>query len=139
MATIRSIKVTGHFKYLWLKTVVDVNLNVHCARCLIGEYDERISARMSEAADIELPNAPYHYLCGVTTPYVWAENFHLAFVEKEGATLDVERHGIHIIIDGAEELPFSEADIDQSDPHARAYAYRTCRNWQFAHKISPLI
>ena len=36
---IKNMTVTSTFKYLWLKTVTDVDLSQHCAKCLIGEYD----------------------------------------------------------------------------------------------------
>lgn len=135
MATIREINVDGAFRYLWLKGVTGVDLSVHCARCLLGEYDNRISADTRHASGLVLPNTPFHYLCGVSTPYVWARNFYLAFREKKGYIVEVARHGIRIVIDDAEEVPFGEADIDPHDPHVHLKAYRTCRNWQFAHKV----
>ena len=135
MATIREINVDGAFRYLWLKHVTGVDLSVHCARCLLGEYDNRISDDTRHASGLVLPSAPFHYLCGVSSPYVWARNFHLAFREKEGYIVEVARHGIRIVIEDAEEVPFGETDIDPLDPHAHLKAYRTCRNWQFAHKV----
>ena len=33
----------------------------------------------------------------------------------------------------AEQLPISEDYIDMEHPKAKIKAYRTCRNWQFAH------
>ena len=44
--------------------------------------------------------------------------------------------GGQITYENAEEIAFSQADIDPADPHARSKAYFTCRNWQFAHLIS---
>ena len=73
---------------------------------------------------------------GVIKPCVWSRNFHLAFREKEGSLLSVSRQGIQVEIENAEEIAFSQADIDPADPHARSKAYFTCRNWQFAHLIS---
>lgn len=60
----------------------------------------------------------------------------MAFREKEGSLLSVSRQGIQVEIENAEEICFSQADIDPADPHARSKAYFTCRNWQFAHLIS---
>lgn len=31
------------------------------------------------------------------------------------------------------------ADVAPNDPHYRSKNYRTCRNWQFAYKISRLL
>ena len=50
--------------------------------------------------------------------------------------LNITRHGIHVEIENAEEIPFSESDIAPDDPHIRHKSYRTCRNRQFAHKIA---
>ena len=139
MITIRTLKVSAPFSYLWLKHVTGVNLAVHCAHCLLGEYDPRIKANLTEAENITLPDAPYHYLCGVSRPYVWSRNFHLAFREKEGSFLAVQCNGIFIEIENAEEVPFSMADVAPNAPHYRSKNYRTCRNWQFAYKISRLL
>ena len=139
MITIRTLKVSAPFSYLWLKHVTGVNLAVHCAHCLLGEYDPRIKANLTEISNITLPDTPYHYLCGVSRPYVWSRNFHLAFREKEGSLLTSQRNGIYIEIENAEEVKFSMADTDQNDPHYRSKNYRTCRNWQFAYKISKFL
>lgn len=129
------MKVEAKFRYLWLKLVTGVNLEEHCAKSLLGEYDARFSSTTKEIDDIELASAPFYYLCGVSVPYVWAKNFHLAFREKEGYIVEVKRNGIHIVIENAEEVTFSEADIPPTDPHIKSKTYRTCRNWQFAHKV----
>jgi hypothetical protein len=63
MITIRTLKVSAPFSYLWLKHVTGVNLAVHCAHCLLGEYDPRIKANLTEVSNITLPDTPYHYLC----------------------------------------------------------------------------
>ena len=138
MINIKSISIEAPFLYLWLKYVTDVDLSVHCARCLIGAYSKRIDTKMTEAQDIRLDEAPakVYYLCGVSRPYMWVKNFHLAFREKEGATLEYESNGIHIIIENAERIEFGEEDIAPDDPNRRKKVYRTCRNWQFAHKIA---
>ena len=101
-----------------------------------GEYAPRIKANLTEVSNITLPDTPYHYLCGVSRPYVWSRNFHLAFREKEGSLLTVQRNGIYIELENAEEEKFSMADADPNDPLYRSKNYRTCRHWQFAYKIS---
>lgn len=125
------LTVSKPFKYLWLKTVNDVNLDVHCARCLIGEYDKRISPSTTQANDLELKNSVY-YLCGVSRPYVWSNNFHLAFAPSKGDLIEVDYNGIHVIVQDAKQLPILASNIDPSNPHSSQKAYSTCRNWQFA-------
>ena len=61
------------------------------------------------------------------------------FREKEGSLLTIQRNGIYIEIENAEEVKFSMSDADPNDPHYRSKNYRTCRNWQFVYKISKLL
>lgn len=105
------LNVNSSFSYLWLKTVKDVDLSQHCARCLIGEYDKRISPRKEHIENIELENSIY-YLCGVSKPYVWNNNFHLAFEPCEGSTIQINDKGISVIIEGAKQLPISDKYIN---------------------------
>ena len=139
MIAIRALKVSTPFSYLWLTHVTGVNLAVHCSHCLPGEYDTRIKANLTEVPNITLPDTPYHYLCGVSRPYVWSSNFHLAFREKEGSLLTIQRNGIYIELENAEEEKFSMADAAPNAPHYRSKNYRTSRHWQFAYKISKLL
>lgn len=136
---IREMQVQAPFMYLWLKHVVGVDLKEHCAKCLTGAFDDRLNSRTKMIRDLELPETPFHYLCGVSKPYCWAKNFHLGFRFHTGKILTIERHGIRLVLENAEEVTFSEADIDPADPHIRLKVYRTCRNWQFAHRIAPML
>lgn len=130
---IEKMKITGSFRYLWLKTVEDVDLSQHCARCLIGKYDDRFK-KGSFPLDLE---DKVYYLCGVSAPFKWADNFHLAFMPADAEeTVSVAYNGIEIEISGARRLPIEEQYIPMAYPHAQNKAYSTCRNWQFAHYFS---
>ena len=129
---INHISVNANFKYLWLKTVKGVDLEQHCARCLKGEYDKRISPAMKEGRGIALEDSVY-YLCGVAQPFKWEKNFHLAFMPQPGSTIHYESNGITVEIEGAVQLPICTDNIDQSHPKARLKSYHTCRNLQFAN------
>ncbi len=145
--TILELEVTGRFRYLWLKYVTGVNLNVHCGRSLLGKYSELVSAdlTMYDRFDLDEHEAKYFYLCGVATPPKWGNNFHLAFRYAEGKTLDVERLGVRVLIANAEEIPIQwvSPSNNPSTPEwvrelarNRGPAYFTCRNWQFACQIA---
>ena len=134
MLKINFINVTKPFKYIWLKSVIGVNLSVHCARCLCGTYSKAVNADMKHSENIVLENGIY-YLCGVSKPYVWKNNFHLAFEYCEGQTLYFNDNGIEVEIENAVALPIDTAYIDSNDPHFNDKPYYTCRNWQFAHYI----
>lgn len=135
MIYIKTLDVNAPFRYLWLKRVIGVDLSVHCARCLVGKYMDNISPRNPHTIDIQLDDGIY-YLCGVSMPYNWAKNFHLAFEYAEGSRIEYASNGISVVIENARALPISESYIDQSDPNAWKKEFRTCRNWQFAHFLN---
>lgn len=135
MICIKTLDVNAPFRYLWLKRVTGVDLSVHCARCLKGQYMDNISPRNPHTTDIKLVDSIY-YLCGVSLPYNWAKNFHIAFEYSEGSRIEYANNGISVVIENAVALPISESYIDQTDQHAWKKEYRTCRNWQFAHYLN---
>ena len=137
MIKINKMIVSGKFKYLWLKSVNDVDLTKHCARSLIGDYSKIIHKGIKTLCDteIDLKLSKAYYLCGVTDPFCYKDNFHLAFKESAGDVLYVNRNGIEIEIENAKEIPFSIKDVNFSLPEANKKEFLTCRNWQFANKF----
>lgn len=131
---IKILEASKPFKYLWLKNVDAVDLSQHCARCLVGKYDNRVSAKTIKLSDEKL-NGDIYYLCGVSMPFVWENNFHLAFRKKEGSLLSFTSNGIAVVIENAERIMFSESDIDCNLPQSKNKMFYTCRNWQFANKL----
>ena len=137
VVTIREIETNREWKYIWLKYVNGFDLSHHCAKCLLGMFSSKIHNRIKHEKNIVLneSKARYYYLCGVSEPYIWKENFHLAFKEVRGSVIDFDENGIHVIIENAEQIPFSEADVNWGLEHADKKEYYTCRNWQFANKM----
>ncbi|MBS5134859.1 MAG: hypothetical protein KHZ05_05380 [Oscillospiraceae bacterium] len=129
---INTLSINADFKYIWLKTVEAVDLSQNCARSLIGEYDKRITPGRKTVHGLDLKDSVY-YLCGVAQPFRWENNFHLAFRPAPGKSVHYESNGIVVDIADAEQLPIPEDYIDMEHPKAKIKAYRTCRNWQFAH------
>lgn len=129
---IKSMKVNGNFKYLWLKKVTGIDLNTHCARCLLGDYLGIVNSRTREIKEADLENGIY-YLCGVAYPYDWNANFHLAFRDGQG-NVKVDMNGIEIELEGVEILPINQnAALLVNHPKIKYKSYHTCRNWQFAN------
>lgn len=124
------------YKYLWLKYVTGTNLAVHCARCLVGEYEERIKAYMRSVYNLELKEAPVYYLCGVAHDRQWKHNLHVAFVPAAGQEIIIDDDFCRLKIVNARRLEISTRFIDWNDPHSRRKEYCTCRNWQFAYMLS---
>lgn len=133
-----NIDVNSDFSYLWLKQVFDVDLSQHCAKCLIGPYITEINKNISCLHDFEL-NEGIFYLCGVSHPFVWKNNFHLAFKYQLGSILDYSMNGITVHICNAIQIPFSIRSIDFTHPKAKFKSYYSCRNWQFAHHYNTFL
>ena len=133
---IEELIVKKKFQYIWLKSVRDVDLTKHCANCLIGQYDPRINKKTSVAYDLKLDDEDIYYLCGVSEPYNWNNNFHLAFRYKKDSRIVEEKNGITVIIKDAERLPISS---EYNDINIRDKAFTSCRNWQFANYFERVI
>lgn len=130
---IKLIELKNKYRYLWLKYVIDFNLAHHCAKCLVGQYSRHINNNISVFKDIELNEYPYRYiyLCGVTYPYNWKNNLHLALKECEGNTVEYTFNGDRIIIEDAEIIDITDKYV-YHHPNGIYKAYSTCRNWRFA-------
>lgn len=83
----------------------------------------------------EYPPSRYYYLCGVDAHFVWDNNFHLAFEEKKGESVNVNENGIEILIRNARRIPITDEYIDWEYPFSKYKKYYTCRNWQFANWV----
>lgn len=118
------------FSSFWLKSVEDVDLGKHCINCLKGE---RVPMKQSRGFGVVLAPDKVWYLCGVTYPYVWKNNFHLAFEYSPGDIVYVRRQGVTLTVRDAKEIPITPDYIDNNLPQAQDPKFNTCRNWQFAN------
>lgn len=126
------------FRYLWLKYVTGFDLKVHCARCLTGKYSTHFGPDVKRAVGIRLNEAParYFYLCGVTQPYRWKDNLHVAFRYKEGSVLQYDDGKTGIVIENAERIDIEALPDYSLEPHGAEREYHTCRNWRFAYQMT---
>lgn len=120
--------------YIWLKNVQGINLRNHCAKCLVGHYSKDVNKYTKHIKDLHLHDGVW-YLCGVSIPYNWNNNFHLAFEYCKGSSIEYSNNGISVLIRNAKRLPISEKYIDHNDPNSNRKEFYTCRNWQFAHYL----
>ena len=134
--TIRIFSTKVKFRYFWAKYVDGFNLNVHCARCLLGHYSKKVAPDKS-LINVALDEhaSRYYYICGVTTPYVWANNFHLAFEFAPNEILEYYDDNTHIAIENARQIPIVKRDYRDAK-FGNNNSYNTCRNWQFAYQMS---
>lgn len=130
---IKEFKTDREWKYLWGKYVTGVDLSVHCARCLLGEYESAFNAGTKQLHNLQLKKkSNVFYICGVSSPFVWEQNFHLAVIESVGDVVEVERNGVRITIADARELPIDFSLEECKDYRKWNSRFGTCRNWQFA-------
>ena len=134
-----------NYKYLWLKYIESVDLSQHCQNTFVGLSSRKFGTRFIANAraplefnDIRLneiiePKA--YYLCGVSDPYYWDHNFHLAFIPQKGNRLIKSGRGLELSILDAVEVKITPNFIDFRHPAAKDRDYATCRNWQFAWQV----
>lgn len=135
---IERLSITAPFRYLWLKYLSGIDLSVHCSSCLLGDYSEFISPSLGlEYHDLTLDEyqSEIFYLCGVSKPYDWDRNFHLAFRLAPGEGFAYEAHGISLAIQNAQRIEFEgfEARNKAKGPNRSKPEFNTCRNWIFAN------
>lgn len=138
--TIKKLENNRSWMYLWGKYVTGINLDNHCAKSLEGYYSKKIDKNKTLESNLKLDefDSNIFYLCGVTKPYKWNENFHLAIRCKEGNNIVINRNGLYLEIENAEELPIV-FDINKCNHSKRnKKEFSTCRNWQFAYTYQDL-
>lgn len=132
----------GHlagWKYLWLKTVDGFNTAHHCARCLVGSYSKHFSPRMDpgKAYGEQYQPGQLLYFCGVSAPYRWPNNMHLAGVVEAGAECRVELYtGDVLVVRNLRRIEFDDRAARERFPE-RGAEFLTCRNFQFAAQVFP--
>ena len=104
----------------------------------INQIGYKINNELKQAENIELDEleSRYYYLCGVAPSMALEDNFHLAFEESEGDSIEYSFNGISVKIKNAKRVEFSSDDINWDVEHSDEELYNRCRNWQFAHKVS---
>jgi hypothetical protein len=132
-----TFRSAGGFSTIWLVYIQAVDLTEHCISTFIGPHSRRVE-RDAEEQTVLLDEHPVplaYYLCGVTYPYSWADNAHLAFEHAPGEYWHGPAlvPGLTVTLQDARPITgWGPASIPDGTPHAGEYLYRTCRNWQCA-------
>lgn len=121
------------WRYLWAKHVTGFDSAHHCAKCLRGHYETRFGLTAPLGARIALTGYKHGdliYFCGVSKPYVWEHNLHLAVrVQTGGVAGVVAVNGDRIHIDGAVPVRFDDRAALAAFPD-KGKDFLTCRNFQ---------
>jgi len=115
------------YKYFWIKYVNAVDLTIHCAKCLIGSYSK---IKNYDNALLNESEYKYIYICGVSIPFVYNDNIHIALKYKKDSIVKIDNDLISICVKNAEEIKIVPAISNEKRQN-----YVTCRNWQFANMI----
>lgn len=125
----------GTYSSLWLKGIRAVRLDRHCIETFVGTRYPVDRLAVDQTVTLELPATEHAlYLCGVSAPYRWAENAHLALVPASGAEWSGSAmvKGLEVTVAGAVPIfDWGENDVDPNHPMFGDGLYRTCRNLQF--------
>lgn len=134
------LEILKKCNFFWLRDIRDVDINACCAKCFIGEKDNRVyygTLNKSEAVvDIIVKQHPLvkaYYLCGLSDGYVWELNTHIAFVPDSDSEIHVENDRIKLDISNARRIHFW--DYVPNPPGHYSARQRSCRNWIFANYI----
>lgn len=128
------------WRFLWCKSAEAFDPRQHCAKCLKGRYETRFGLDMPADDMVDLDHGPgaLLYFCGVSKPYRWDRNLHLA-VRVTGDPQDIASatawNGDKVTIAGAEEVPFNDEAARAGYP-ALGAAFLTCRNFQFGAQMA---
>ncbi len=120
------------FRYFWAKRVKGFDNTHHCAKCLIGSYVKAVGVNMEPQENVEANLKPGEvlYVCGVSLPYAWKNNFHIALEEGEETITRRFYNGQEITFEGVKEIPF-EGKLAFERYSKKGLPFTTCRNFQF--------
>ena len=121
------------FGSLWAKFVEGFDNSKHCEPCLIGTRYRQINKEIPINVNIIVPlkEMSIMYICGVSYPYKWENNFHLVLCGKEGSKVEAKTFNDVIFrINDAEAVYFDDNPAKERYFN-RGRLFYTCRNFQF--------
>jgi hypothetical protein len=134
------LEIRKKCNFFWLRDIRDVDISQCCAKCFIGEKDNRVYygtlQKSSAVVDIivkQSPRAKAYYLCGLSEGFVWELNTHVAFVPDSNSEIHIDNDRIKLDITNARRIHFW--DYVPNPPGIYTKQQRTCRNWIFANYL----
>ena len=134
------LEIRKKCSFFWLRDIRAVDISQCCAKCFIGEKDNRVyyGTLYKSSAVIDLivkqhPAAKAYYLCGLSEGFEWAQNTHVAFVPDSNSEIHIDNDKIKLDITNARRIHFW--DYTPNPPGNYTQQQRTCRNWIFANYI----
>lgn len=121
------------FRYFWIKYVRGFDPNVHCAKCLVGNFSKLLKYReLANLTRVSLDehSAPFIYVCGVTSRWEW--NVHVAGHLENGHRTEYSDERVSILVEN-----FRHIEIVADGNPTAPKEFSTCRNWQFGWTAFP--
>lgn len=131
---IKKCQLKTMFNQFNVKYVTDIDLNVNGSKCLKGFYSQSFKFQEFQT-DIFLNEYEYKviYIYGQVLPFNEKNNFHLALAYKKNSVVEINTNQIHIVIENAAQINFSDNSINLNHPKAKYKTYFNCKMWQFAN------
>jgi hypothetical protein len=86
---------------------------------------------VNEMIKLDYTEGTILYFCGVSSPYRWENNLHLAGIVKPNHSSEIEAfNGDKLIVNGLERLTFDDTIAKEKYPNL-GKEFLTCRNFQF--------
>lgn len=134
------LEILKKCNFFWLRTIRGVDISQCCAKCFIGDKDNRVYYgtlhKSQTVVDIDVkqdPTAKAYYLCGLSEGFVWEMNTHVAFVPDSNSEILIENDRFKLHITNARRIHFWDYVPDPPGEYSKQQ--RKCRNWIFANYI----
>lgn len=125
---IKIIKDKSNWQYFWTKTIKGVDLENHCANTFIGKYLNGDNIYTEEK------NV---YICGVSKPFNYNKNLHVALKENIGHTETINEKGVTITIYDAIRVGIKPLNAGESfNSNRNKKSFYSCRNWQYGNQLA---
>lgn len=129
------------FRYLWLKHVRAFDPEIHCARSLVGDFDQQLVPFRKQKSSIKVdapfvprPGYLFAYLCGVAATR--DRNVHLALRPRTGIQTLARTEDIFVLVTGWEAVAIEP--LPEAVAHRLPRNFSTCRNYQFGFHHLPV-
>ena len=134
------LEIKSKCNFFWLRAIRAVDIHQCCAKCFIGEKDNRVyygtlhkTKALVEIDVQQYPGIKAYYLCGLSAGFLWEQNTHVAFVPELNSTVTIDNKKISLRITNARRIHFW--DYVPHPPGIFTAEQRKCRNWIFANFI----
>lgn len=120
-------KNMSNWMYFWTKTITSINLNQHCAKTFNGDY---LNGNIIETKEKDV------YICGVSKPFSYGNNLHVALKEKIGNNITIHEKDVVINVYDAERIeviPLAKGESHHESGNRKEFW--SCRNWQYGHQV----